>query len=162
MKLRITFSVLAAVVIISGLSYAGWKYVRDRSEESCTACRRPVHGDTRTTALIDGQRKTYCCPACALSEHRQTGRSVELTSLTDYLTRSPVRPADGFLVRGSDVQSCSHAAVPVGLDKHPMTSHFDRCSPSLIAFARRPDAEAFTKEHGGRVLAFTDIAGLYK
>ena len=26
----------------------------------------------------------------------------------------------------------------------------------------RSDAEAFTQEHGGRVLAFTDVAGLYK
>jgi hypothetical protein len=71
-------------------------------------------------------------------------------------------PARAFLVQGSDVHSCAHAVALVGLDKHPMQSHFDRCSPGWIAFSSRSDAEGFARAHGGRVLAFTSVAALYR
>lgn len=162
MKSRFVLSVVAAVVLASSFSYFAWRSVRDRGQETCIACRRPVHANTRTLAVVDGAPQAYCCPACVLSEHGQTRRSVEVTSLTDYLTGAPISPERAFLVRGSDIQSCGHATAPVGLDKQPVERHFDRCSPSLIAFARRADADTFERHHGGQVLAFSTVAGDYR
>ena len=42
-------------------------------------------------------------------------------------------------------------------DKQPMHVHFDRCSPSLLAFAKREAAEAFMREHGGRMVRFSEL-----
>jgi hypothetical protein len=162
MKSRFVLSVLAAVLVISALSFAGVRYVRERSSETCSACQRPAHVHTRTIAVIDGKQKTYCCPACALSEHRQTQRTVDVRSLTDYLTGAAIPPDRAFLVRGSDVHSCGHAVAMVGLDKHPMQSQFDRCSPGLLAFSGRSEAEGFARKHGGQVVAFTNFAALYR
>jgi nitrous oxide reductase accessory protein NosL len=36
---------------------------------------------------------------------------------------------------------------------------FDRCSPSIIAFAKRSSAEKFASEHGGQVGVFLQIVG---
>lgn len=162
MRFKAVLLVLAALVLISGFSYAGWKYVHERESHACAACQRAVHEQTRTVAVSDGKRRGYCCPACALSQHRQTGKAVEVLSLTDYSTRARLSPDKAFLVRGSDVNSCSHHPVGVGLDKQPIETHFDRCSPSLLAFSGKAQADAFAREHGGQVLRYSDVAALFR
>lgn len=158
MRFRSILLVFAAGLFISGLGYAGWRYVHERQSHICAACRREVHERTRTLAVVNGKEKGYCCPACALWQNRQTGTPVEIVSLTEYVTGSRLSPDAAFLVRGSDVNSCSHHTSAVGLDKQPVESHFDRCSPSLIAFGSKSRAMAFAREHGGQVLQLADVA----
>lgn len=161
MKSRPLLMVLAAVLVVSGFAFAGWRYVQARENQICAACERPVHQNARTVASVDGKRIAYCCPACALSERRQTGRDVKLISLTDYGTGSPVNPESAFLVRGSEINACArHTATP-GLDKHPMESHFDRCSPGVLAFATMAAAESFAREHGGEVMRSAALTAMY-
>ena len=38
-----------------------------------------------------------------------------------------------------------------------MTQTYDRCLPSLLAFASRSRAEAFAREHGGEVKTFAEL-----
>ena len=35
---------------------------------------------------------------------------------------------------------------------------FDRCSPSILAFAHRESAERFVQEHGGKLRRFAELA----
>jgi hypothetical protein len=162
MRFRTLVVVLTAIILISGLSYAGWRYVQERENHICAACQRTVHEHTRTIAVANGKQRGYCCPACALSQHRQTGKPVDVLSVTDYETGARLRPEGAFLVRGSDVNSCSHHSVAAGLDKQPVESHFDRCSPSILAFSGKVRADAFAQEHGGQVLRFADVAALFR
>jgi hypothetical protein len=160
MKSRTMFLVLAALIVISGLSYAGWRIVRQRDAHSCAACERPIHVATRTVARINGKDFGYCCPACALSQQRQTGTRVNIVSLTDYERGSQLEPERAYLVRGSAVNSCLRQVTALGADKHPAHSDFDRCSPSLLAFQRKEAAEQFSREHGGHVLLYKNLPSL--
>ena len=162
MKSRHLLLVFTGLVVLCGLSYAGWRYVHERESHICAACQRTVHEHTRTIAVANGNQSGYCCPACALSQHRQTGKPVNVLSVTDYGTGERLNPEDAFLVRGSDVNSCSHHPAAVGLDKQPVEAHFDRCSPSLLAFSGKAQADAFAREHGGQVLRFSDVAALFR
>jgi nitrous oxide reductase accessory protein NosL len=46
----------------------------------------------------------------------------------------------------------------VGEDNQPLEAHFDRCTPSVLAFRDQPAATAFAGGHGGRVVKFSDFA----
>lgn len=155
-------SLVFAVVVLGGLSYAAWRYISEREAQFCKACSRPVHEHSQTVARVDGKRGSYCCPACALSEHQQSGKPVEVIELTDHLNGRKLQPAAAFVVRNSAVNPCHQHQPAVTPDKQPMHSHFDRCAPSILAFASKAAAEEFSREHGGQVLAFSDLASQYQ
>ncbi len=149
------------VILFVGLGYAGWRAWRPSQAQLCQACSRPIHSHTRTVALVGSRRESFCCPACALTTHDQSGRPVKVVELTDFLTNSPLDPGEAYLVRASDVNMCARQHGPLGPDKQPTTVEFDRCSPSLLAFARKETATAFASEHGGEVLSFSQLAASY-
>ena len=150
---------LSAVLL--GLGYAGWNTWRSSEAQICQVCSRPVHSHTRTVGLVGGRKESFCCPACALTTHDQSGRAVKIVELTDYDTNSALDPSKAYMVRGSDVNTCAQQHGPVDADKQPTVVHFDRCSPSLLAFARKEAAASFAKQHGGEVLTFPDLAASY-
>lgn len=162
MKPKSLIALLVAVLVLGALGYSAWRYVAERETHSCRACSRPVHEHSRTVALVDGKRRSYCCPACALSERHQSGKPVEVIELTDHLSGRKLQPAGAFVVRNSDVNPCLQHQPVVTPDKQPMHSQFDRCSPGILVFASRTAAEEFSREHGGQVLPFSDLASEYQ
>jgi hypothetical protein len=73
---------------------------------------------------------------------------------TAYDTGKPISMYDATFVYGSDVAPCCAPTTVVGDEKVAYQRAWDRCCPSLIAFSTRPAAEAFARQHGGRVLLF--------
>lgn len=97
---------------------------------------------------------------CAVSESKQEGETVEVLALTDFDTGKEIQPGAAFLVKGSDVNPCAEHSQPgPATDKRPMQVTYDRCAPSLLAFAGRPAAEAFLRAHGGTIVIWKDIHG---
>jgi hypothetical protein len=158
MRLRTVALLLAVLVVVSGFSYAGWRIIGSRHAHTCDACQRPVHRASQTIAIADGKTSTFCCPACALSQRKQTGRRIELVSVTNFEDGTTVNPAGTYLVRGSEMSSCSHQMTHLAPDKQQTQTHFDRCSPSLIAFSSKAAAVRFAREHGGEVLPYNVVA----
>ena len=155
---RRTLLASIAAAAAAGAGYMGWRYVAGRESLVCLACSRPIHSHSRVTALVDGERRSYCCLACAQSERQQTGEHVEVVELTDYEGGQRLKPMAAVIVRGGDVNPClaHHAAVTA--DKQPLHAHFDRCSPSMLAFADADKARDFAREHGGQVVPFRELA----
>lgn len=145
------------LVFALGLGYAGWRMRRTSQVDVCQACRRPVHANMRTIAFLGDRREVFCCPTCALSAGAQTHQPVRFEQLADYDTGHPLRPADAIAVEGSDVIPCVRSHEMLNRDGQPVPMEFDRCSPSIIAFAKRTAAERFASEHGGRVEAFLQV-----
>ena len=143
------------------LAYAGWSTRPSSSPLTCQACDRPLHAGSRTVGLVDGKREVFCCPACALTAHRQNGKPVKLVSLTDYKTDTEITPGNAYIVEGSDLNLCVHQHMLMDNQKQPLPLEFDRCSPSMIAFANRQEAERFLAQHGGTLLPFQDLAPQY-
>jgi len=46
-------------------------------------------------------------------------------------------------------------------DKRVADVAYDRCAPSLLAFATEMEAASFAGEHGGEVLPFKDVASAF-
>ena len=155
------FGAAVMLAIVLGLGYTAWRISRSSEPQVCQACSRPVHAHSRTVGLVGNRRELFCCPACALTAHDQDGRPVKIVELTDYETSSPLSPTQAYLVRGSDVNTCAQDHGPVGPDKQPTHVHFDRCSPSMLAFVSRDAAARFAGEHGGKVLSFSGLAAAY-
>lgn len=162
MQRRSTIIAIVAIVALAGLGYSAWHYVRERGAQSCQACMRPIHAHMKTVAIVDGKRALYCCPACALSVHQQSGKKVQVVELTDYLNNTPLKPEDSYLVRNSDVNPCLQHHPAVGEDNQPLESHFDRCSPSVLAFQDQKSAAAFANEHGGQVVKYSEFAAEFQ
>lgn len=152
---------LAIVAVAIGIGYSGFNAYRSSQTEQCYACQRAVHAHSRTVAILRGKPRTFCCPACALSEHEQEAKPVRVTELTAYSTGAKLSPNDAFIVKGSDVNMCVQKRELMDAEKRPADLHYDRCSPSLIAFAKRSEAEQFVREHGGEVLSFTEVASAF-
>ena len=153
--------VLAVVAVAIGIGYAAFNTYRSSQNEQCYACQRAVHAHSRTVAIFHGKPRTFCCPACALSEHEQEGKPVQVTELSAFPSGARLSPNDAFIVRGSDVNMCVRTRELMDADKRPADLHYDRCSPSLIAFAKRSEARQFVREHGGEVLSFSEVAAAF-
>ena len=121
-------------------------------------CDRPLHRASAVWAVVDGNRRRFCCAAWAIWADRQTGVDVEITWVSDYLSAGVLDPSEATFVVGSNVNPClqqhsvfdpSRTALDLG--KEPGSREFDRCSPSVLAFARRAAAAQFAEQQGGRL-----------
>lgn len=154
-------SAIFVVVVVAALGYAGFRTYRASQPEQCYACQRSIHAHLRTIAMVNGRARTFCCPACALSEHEQERKPIRITELTAFLTGEKLSPAEAFIVKGSHVNMCAHARGLVDDQKRPADLHYDRCSPSMLAFRQKGEATEFVRQHGGQVLPFTEIASAF-
>ena len=153
--------ILAVVAVAVGLGYTAFHLYNGSQPEQCYACQRVVHAHMRTIAMVNGRSRVFCCPACALSEHRQEGKPIRVTELTAFLTGAKVSPTEAFVVKGSDVNMCARTQELINADKRPADLHYDRCAPSLLAFAQRSEATEFARVHGGDVLLFSELASAF-
>jgi hypothetical protein len=156
------FAVFAIVAVVAlAVGYGGWRVYLGTQPEQCYACQRPVHAHSRTVALAKGSPRLFCCPACALSEQRQEGKAVRVTELTGFMSGAKLSPNDAYVVKGSDVNMCAQAHEMIDADKRPVDVQYDRCAPSLLAFAQEREAIQFSREHGGTVHPFREVAASY-
>jgi len=160
MKRRRWLVGVLSVLAGSTLGYAGWRAFRSGTVE-CYACKRPIHDHSKTVAFADGRLRLFCCPACALSEHEQTGKPVTITRLTSFSTGEPLAPENAYVVRGSDVNMCIRDRGIIDADKRPAALRFDRCAPSLYAFAQLGEASEFARQHGGEVMRFREAEAAF-
>jgi hypothetical protein len=153
---RLLFTALVAV--LAGFAgYGAWQLFEARAQASCQVCRRAIHGGSKTVAIVAGKQEVFCCPACALAQARQSGANLRVLSLSDFSSGQALRPDQAWVVRGSDVSPCHAPEARLTPDKHPLERAFDRCEPSLLAFASAEAARAFARDHGGAVLPFAEL-----
>jgi hypothetical protein len=155
--------VIILVAFACGLGFAGWRMLAPSGREVCEVCNRPIHAQSRTVGEIgDGREEVFCCPTCALTAHHQTGKKVKITQLTDFDTDKPLGPDNAYVVEGSTLNFCIKYQPLADKDKQPTQMAFDRCSPSIYAFASEAAAERFAREYGGRVRRFQELAAAYQ
>ena len=152
------FGALIGVLALAIAGYAGWRTFSYSNAGECHACNRPIHAHSKTVAVVSGHARLFCCPACALSQHEQAGKPIEITQLTSYLNGKALSPENAYLVKGSNVNTCERTQELIQEDKRSADLRYDRCAPSLIAFAQRGEAMEFAREHGGEVMAFKEAA----
>jgi len=124
----------------------------------CPICQRHEHGDSGVTLAVKGEGEIeVCCLSCGLRYGRQTSKPVTIVSVTDHETGKPLAPDSATFVVGSDVSSCTHDAQQLRIEGKAVPVQWDRCLPSILAFAARAPADAFQRQHGGTLRSFQEL-----
>jgi len=149
--------IAAALIAIGGLSYL---YVRARQAEApqCNVCRRPIPLQTAFAVLVGRREVWYCCPRCWVSAQRAGKSDYRRPMATDYTSREMFPAERCIYVEGSDLMPCCAPDMTIGNAGVPAVQCFDRCFPSVVAFASPEEALRFSKEHGGAILSFQTLA----
>lgn len=150
-------AVILSGLVVAALALGGYWLLQRTAPDTCRICQRPIHAEARAVIEVDGRQEAVCCARCALTRKQQQHRPVRLLEVTDYVTRSPLRPEAAYYVEGSRIVLCQSHEPVLDESKHPYTRVFDRCVPSLYAFARREEAQAFARQNGGTVRRLPEL-----
>jgi hypothetical protein len=74
----------------------------------------------------------------------------------DFTSKKPIPAAEAIYLEGSDIMECCSATGYRSDEGAYQEMDYDRCMPSLLAFARREDAEIVQQKHGGRIISFEE------
>jgi nitrous oxide reductase accessory protein NosL len=85
----------------------------------------------------------------------QPARSLEAT---DFATGHWIDAMKATFVSGSDMKGCAMPSAQRDAQGCCMYVAYDRCLPSLVAFADKPAAVEFQKQHGGDVQSFAELS----
>ncbi len=146
-----------SIVVLALFATAGYWLLQRSSPTECKVCRREIHAAARAVIEVDGKREAVCCVRCAMTLDEQEQKPVRLVEVTDYVRRTALAPKDAFYVEGSRIVLCRSHEAHVDEAKHPQARIFDRCEPSVYAFSRREEADAFAAENGGVVLRLGEL-----
>lgn len=103
---------------------------------NCPICEKPITRSHPYKITVENQTIETCCEHCGLMMHKQL-EDKEVTALTyDFITENPISALNAYYVVGSSAIPC--------------------CSPSVIPFASKEDAEKFKKGFGGEVMTFLE------
>lgn len=124
----------------------------------CPVCRRHEHLESLVRFRAEGEGVTeVCCLSCALAYGRQTAKPVTILTVTDHDSGKPIDPDSATFVVGSDVSPCTHGMEELRREGETVPVHWDRCMPSILAFASQEAADAFRTQHGGRRHALREL-----
>jgi nitrous oxide reductase accessory protein NosL len=77
---------------------------------------------------------------------------------TDFATGNWVEATHAVYVSDSDVHPCATLEARRDPQGCCMAKTYDRCLPSLVAFATKDQAAVFQKDHGGQLVGFEAIS----
>ncbi len=157
MNVRTIFAVVVALAAVVAVGVGAWYALYSRPPAFCELSGRPIHGNMHT--LVTDNRKTRhaCCARCPLTLANQTGRQVEILEVTDYVTGRALAPSEAYFVDGSRVEICTAPRLKLDETRTAYVRLFDRCSPSLLAFAREDQARDFIANSGGSLKRLEDL-----
>jgi len=150
-----TFVALAVICLAALLGYFVWAGRIAGGKPVCEVCKRLIHTETSfRIARTDGSIRAVCCPRCGLAAVIQNGGRA--FDAVDFITKERVGAAEAIYLEGSDIMECC-ANIGFRSDAGAYEKiEYDRCMPSLLAFARRGDAEIVQQKHGGNILSFEE------
>ncbi len=146
-----------SIVVLALLTAGGYWLLQKTAPAECRVCRRAIHATARAVVEVDGKQESVCCVRCAMTLNEQEQKPVRLVEVTDYIRRRALAPKDAYYVEGSRIVLCQSHESHMDETKHAQERVFDRCEPSVYAFARREEAEAFAAQNGGAVRSFADL-----
>jgi hypothetical protein len=145
-----TVALLLVIVLLTGCS---------RGAKVCAVCQRDECKAMAFRMTLDnGKTIETCCPRCGLhylEANQQHARSVEAT---DFATGQWLDATKAVFVSGSDVRPCAEPEPRRDAQGCCLYVAYDRCLPSLVAFADRSAAAEFQRLHGGEVQSFAELS----
>lgn len=145
-----TLVMIIAVALLAGCA---------RSGRTCAVCDRDeCKGMAFRVTLENGKTVETCCPRCALHYLEVNHLKARQMEATDFATGTWVDATHAVFVSDSNVHPCATLETRRDPQGCCMTKTYDRCLPSLVAFAGKDQAAAFQKDHGGQLVGLEAIS----
>lgn len=157
MKARMIFAATVLIALVAGAAIGAWYVLQQQAPAFCEISGRSIHANMHTMVRVNGETLHSCCARCPLTLARQAGKEVRLLEVTDFSTGQRLRADDAYFVEGSQVHMCSGPRIRRDETRTPLVEFFDRCEPSLVAFAGEQDARDFIAENGGTLKRLDDL-----
>lgn len=156
MRARSILLILAALAALAGLGWLTYRVTAPQRPVVCQICGRGVPRQTEFRIETARGALTACCPSCAMHYILDHPRDIRGARATDYSSGRMIDAHDAYYDEGGDVQYCTahQPTVERGPADGVRERVYDRCLPVLVAFANRAEAEAYQRQHGGRVLTY--------
>ena len=130
-----------------------------RSPQMCAVCQRAeCKGMAFRVILEDGKVVETCCPRCGLHYLESTHQQARKMEATDFATGNWVDAATAIYVSDSDMHPCAELQTLRDPQGCCLLKTYDRCLPSLVAFAAKDQAVTFQKSHGGQIVSFQAVS----
>lgn len=101
--------------------------------EPCFMCQMTPRSQTQMTLnLADGTAKRACCPHCGLHGLQMMSARIVSALVTDFLRGNIITAQSAIYLVEPDITVC--------------------CTPTVLAFQRKDDAERFQKGFGGHLM----------
>ncbi len=155
-KMKIGTLVGLAVICVAALTgYYVWTGRIAGGTPLCDVCKRVIHPATSFRIVeTNGKVKSTCCPRCGLTSVIKNGGKV--LDAVDFSTQKRIAATVAIYLEGSDIMECCSSTGFRADQGSYQEIDYDRCMPSLLAFARREDAEAVRQKHGGNIISFEE------
>jgi hypothetical protein len=145
----------AVVLAVAGLSYFAYLKIVPAQPAACQICDRHIPKQTAYTLETKTGTVKACCPACAMHYALHHPGEVREAWATDFNSGRMIPAKTAYYDGGGDVQYCTAHMPPVERGPQGVSERvYDRCLPTLVAFASRDEAEAYRQKHGGRVVTY--------
>jgi hypothetical protein len=147
---RSASTIALAVALLTGCN---------RGEQVCPVCQREeCKAMAFRVTLANGKVIETCCPRCGLHYVEAMKEPARGYAATDFTTGRWIDATKATYVSDSDVKGCAMPSARRDAQGCCMYVAYDRCLPSLVAFADRSAALAFQKQHGGDVQTFAEVS----
>jgi hypothetical protein len=145
-----------ALVAIGAVALVAYRWEASKQPLVCQICGRDVPKQTEFHVDTADGTLTACCPRCAMHYMLDHPSQIRGARATDYATGHVIEAKSAYYDEGGDLQYCTlhKPTVERGPDDGVRMRVYDRCLPVLVAFASRDEAEAYSRQYGGRVLTY--------
>lgn len=157
MKAGLVFAAVVALALIGTLAFGAWYVLYEKPPAFCELSGRPIHSNMLTRVRVDGEQLYTCCPRCPLHLATQAHKKIELLEVTDYRTARQLAAREAYYVDGSEIEVCSTPRMKLDESRTAYLRLFDRCGPSLLAFADKDEALEFITQYGGTLRRLDEV-----
>lgn len=145
----------AALIVVAGIGFWAYRYETRAPADACQICQRTVHRRMGFHLETPKGRELACCPRCGMHQMVSHPGLVREAWATDLSSGVPLPAKRAYYVEGGDVEYCTiHETSVQRAPPSVSIRAYDRCLPTLVAFVTARDAEAYRRQHGGRVLTY--------
>ncbi len=156
MKTREIVTSLVGLLALGVVVFVAYRYEQKPKEQACAFCERALHKETVYRLSLSDHVKTACCPRCGMHYSVDHPGAVRQAWATDLNSGETVPAQSAYYVEGGDVEYCTVHQAPVQREPQGVSVRaYDRCLPTLVAFKSPNEAQAYSAQHSGHVLNYT-------
>ena len=131
---------------------------QSRMAPACAFCERPTGQATSYRIKLSfGRTREACCARCGIRYQKERPGAARAALARDFGTERKIDARRAVYVEGSDYAHSNPRMIAHDQEARCFVLCYDRCCPSLVAFADHRSAERFVAVHSGTLRSFDHL-----